>query len=769
MLGSDIPISDVHDDEFNRLAFAESLAKALTKADISNGGFVAAITGSWGAGKSTTINFVLHYVRQIAVRKAYETLYSRTPPTELEFDEVHREFLKYKPRLDDLESNNFNSYKRPHRAIKAEMEDYSIPDNMIDPVFDYMMSLHHERKNRDISIINFSPWALRNRSEVTTSLLHEIGNSIKKSFDQRTQKKFTSYFDQFCQIASATGYDFGMGKVLGKISRFFSSSQERGLIDLKRELSNLLISSNNSKKRIVVVIDDLDRLTPEEVSELIGALKGVANLPRVFYLLSYDREELGKVLSKSVYGNTDNSGHKFLEKIIQYSKELPTPSNEQLSNFFEKRLLTILEENNVTSDPDRLSTSWLYAIQIYLNTPRDAVRLLNNFAVSFSSIHGITEHNDLLLITTLETFEPNVYSELKKYIFKINRLTVGEDAQDSLVSSVEQANNKGATEQALALLMPSLKAASKYITQKPPKSFRDKALVFSAENARENYFNLNPDISPIPSEILKNISPDTPPNGTFVKAVEHITKDGALPEKCRALLQTIATQFFGNDLPLTIEWAIELKNTSEFLMKNSAERTSALLSNSDDLAKQSFENGLSNLQQEEQFKILKEIINISTDISFSCDVVRRICGDLRKEGHNGSSSLSSSQGQILRDLLQKKIESLQKDGNLIKQISFRHVMWFWWGTNSTNELNSFLLESLKSDEHAEIILESLIGKSFTSNGTFDLVRPDTLETLGGSNIFIEASKRLEKSGNKQQRALALRFSQAVKYGKANPY
>ena len=52
---------------------------------------------------------------------------------------------------------------------------------------------------------------------------------------------------------------------------------------LKTEISTLL---HSQPRRIVVMIDDIDRLTSEEIRQVFRAVKSVGDFPNVTYLLS---------------------------------------------------------------------------------------------------------------------------------------------------------------------------------------------------------------------------------------------------------------------------------------------------------------------------------------------------------------------------------------------------------------------------------------------------------------------------------------------------
>lgn len=63
-LSADICLTDPKDDQLGYSSFAENIAENIIKMSPSEG-FVIAIYGQWGSGKSTLINFIIHYLNKM--------------------------------------------------------------------------------------------------------------------------------------------------------------------------------------------------------------------------------------------------------------------------------------------------------------------------------------------------------------------------------------------------------------------------------------------------------------------------------------------------------------------------------------------------------------------------------------------------------------------------------------------------------------------------------------------------------------------------------
>jgi hypothetical protein len=82
--------------------------------------------------------------------------------------------------------------------------------------------------------------------------------------------------------------------------------------------------------RLLIVLDDIDRLSADEIRELFRLVKSVGDLPNVIYPLSFDRCTVTTALDQF----QENRGAAYLEKIVQLplnfryrTRRSPTPAH----------------------------------------------------------------------------------------------------------------------------------------------------------------------------------------------------------------------------------------------------------------------------------------------------------------------------------------------------------------------------------------------------------------------------------------------------------
>lgn len=88
---------------------------------------------------------------------------------------------------------------------------------------------------------------------------------------------------------------------------------------LKELYDKIEKSLNESNKKIIVFIDDLDRMTGQEVFNILKLVKVVADFPNILYVLAYNKDTLVSELSTII----KCSPQVYLEKIITNEFRLP--------------------------------------------------------------------------------------------------------------------------------------------------------------------------------------------------------------------------------------------------------------------------------------------------------------------------------------------------------------------------------------------------------------------------------------------------------------
>lgn len=259
--------------------------------------------------------------------------------------------------------------------------------------------LQKELASRKPIVIRFNPWWFSGRDDLVRQFFAQLELSFAK---WKTQVKGLGKL--LGDLGEAVGDypGFGLAKLLGRLR-----PRTKDPADLKDRISNLL---SKQPQKIVVVIDDVDRLAAEEIRELFGVIKAVADFPNVVYVVAFDRQLVTSALT-NVQGT---SGEDYLEKIVQASFYLPPANQAGLFSILSKRLDEILA--GTPSDLFNVNdwgNMYHQGIKPFLRTPRDVVRLANFVSIAYPPVKGEVNFVDFLGIEALRVFSPSVYEVIR--------------------------------------------------------------------------------------------------------------------------------------------------------------------------------------------------------------------------------------------------------------------------------------------------------------------------------------------------------------------
>jgi hypothetical protein len=262
-------------------------------------------------------------------------------------------------------------------------------------------------------IAELNPWLYSDLESLTQALFSEIREALPKD-------------ERWSEVRQRIG---GFGRAispLGKATAVFGLDSE-GLI---QEVSNRVsgdTSASAAKRKaeealrkagrpVLVVMDDLDRLTPEELLVVFKLVRLVGHLPGVYYLISFDERTLLDVLQRTeLVGNSEPRAREFLEKIVQVRLDLPAFRERDADLLVDRSLAAVLASHNLTLTPDeqqRLSEAYYRYLQARLRTPRAIKRFFGQADATLSQLTGNVDIVDFLLVTFLRTSEPRAYQLL---------------------------------------------------------------------------------------------------------------------------------------------------------------------------------------------------------------------------------------------------------------------------------------------------------------------------------------------------------------------
>ena len=280
--------------------------------------------------------------------------------------------------------------------------------------------LRNGMKTGDLEIVDFKCWWFRGEEALTLAFFQELYAAMKPNVGKKAKKVIAKLgSQQLIKASPVVGSVLnvaapGTGSIASAAMKAVGDfiSQDKTVEKLHGELSEEL---SKGLKRYLIVIDDIDRLSPDEALLIFRLVKSVGALPKVFYLLAYDRHLAEKLVTERY----PSEGPHYLEKIIQASFDLPEPLS--LDKEFLRHLYRIIEEQEF-EDKRYFDRLFERLIAPEIKTPRDLLRILNPLQVTWAAVKGEVDPTDFLCLETLRIQRPGLYGALRR---NKSRLTVG--------------------------------------------------------------------------------------------------------------------------------------------------------------------------------------------------------------------------------------------------------------------------------------------------------------------------------------------------------
>ena len=181
---------------------------------------------------------------------------------------------------------------------------------------------------------------------------------------------------------------------------------------MKNQRDKLIKVLKEISKPITVILDDIDRLSSDELQSILKLVRVTGNFPNIVYVLSFDKNRVIKTLNDN---NID--GRDYLEKIIQIPFDIPQVPKKLLQENLFSSLDKIL--GDVYLDKVRWSNAYWNIIKPTIKNIRDIRRYTSSLSNIFKQLGAEIDVVDLLTIEAIRIFYPNKFKEifeLKDYI-----------------------------------------------------------------------------------------------------------------------------------------------------------------------------------------------------------------------------------------------------------------------------------------------------------------------------------------------------------------
>lgn len=264
----------------------------------------------------------------------------------------------------------------------------------------------------ELAVVEFNPWVFSGDQQLTDIFFREIAAELRLK-DQSKFGAIAEGLDKYGDVLSPLavipwfGGWFDRAFKATKSATTWWNDRKKGSRTFRETVSDAL---KKLDKPVVVIIDDIDRLTTNEIRDIFRLVRLTASFPNVIYVLAFDRRRVEQALSEDGV-----PGRSYLEKILQLSFDVPTMPTEVLRTQVFERLGTVLEDVEGLRFSE---TIWpdVYAeiIDPLISNLRDVTRLGLSARPTLRALGKQIEVVDLLALEAVRVFRPEIFQALHK-------------------------------------------------------------------------------------------------------------------------------------------------------------------------------------------------------------------------------------------------------------------------------------------------------------------------------------------------------------------
>jgi hypothetical protein len=269
-------------------------------------------------------------------------------------------------------------------------------------------------------IVHFNPWLVGDRDALLRHFLSKIAAEVKLADHAadgkrvaRELKAYSKVFDFIKLIPGAEPWSSLVKSVIESAGDTVDSVAGYKTPDVEARKSRVEEALQGLSRPIIVFIDDIDRLFPLEVFEMVRIVKAVGDLPNVGYVLAWDPDYVSAALRNAGVPHSET----YLDKIVQIRLPLPAVGLEARSVLINEALSRLHAEADkvyFTNSQDRLGTLYFSGLREIFEQPRDYARIFNTVALIEPTLRGEVVLADIIAFAALMVRAPSVYKLVRE-------------------------------------------------------------------------------------------------------------------------------------------------------------------------------------------------------------------------------------------------------------------------------------------------------------------------------------------------------------------
>lgn len=256
------------------------------------------------------------------------------------------------------------------------------------------MDLLEDELQDDTIAVHFNPWNSQTPSAIIQDFMETFQFALSP-YHSRLSKLLRAYSNKLATINDDNTTAQYLQATVSAVFGFDTLNKLHG--EINEALKEI-------DRKVVVYIDDLDRLDPPEILEVLKLIRNTANFKKTFFVVAYDRDYLVNAIEKHGIYNEE----RYLEKIFQLEIMLPVLDRYKLVRDLTELLRKKLDAPNLAT--------WAQYREVlitdFIKNVRDVKRFYNSYSLNGYNFEGEIINEELFLLELLRLKYPTVYKAL---------------------------------------------------------------------------------------------------------------------------------------------------------------------------------------------------------------------------------------------------------------------------------------------------------------------------------------------------------------------
>ncbi len=260
-----------------------------------------------------------------------------------------------------------------------------------------------------VPVVDFNPWMFSGPEHLVDAFFTEVAEALKLRPDLA---EVGQQLEEYGELFSGLGWLPVVGAWLERsrgLTKLLAGGLRRSKTGSAARRARVVTALRKLSRPIIVTLDDIDRLTTQEIRDVFRLVRLTASFPNLIYLLAFDRARVEQSLTDSGVPGRD-----YLEKILQLAIDLPlVPEdvlNQQVFAALDQALASVPVV--VELDGDVWSDHFDEIIRPVLRTMRDVRRYAAGVRGTVLALGSQVALADILALEAIRMFLPDVFSGL---------------------------------------------------------------------------------------------------------------------------------------------------------------------------------------------------------------------------------------------------------------------------------------------------------------------------------------------------------------------